>query len=181
MKRLNKMRGLSLNKKRDKSLKKAQEEIAGFAIILVLLGIILLAFLAASLKKPEKDTLENYEAGNFLQSVLQQTTRCKINEEYKDIQDLIFECDKRSICENTNTLSCIVLENTLREIVKESWRLEGEDPPYTGYDLAILLNGENLIDTIVEGETSGNNYGSGQDFSKPGEEIVIYFTLYYKN
>jgi hypothetical protein len=164
----------------NKKNKKAQEEIAGFAIILVLLAIILLAFLAASLKKPEKDAVNNYEIENFLQTVLQQTTRCEINGEFKDIQDLIFECNKGSECKNTQS-SCEFLETTLKDIIKKSWKLEAEDPLYTGYRLTILLNGENLIDTIVEGETSGNNYGSGQDFSKPGEEIVIYFTLYYKN
>lgn len=166
-----------IKKKRNK---KAQEEIAGFAIILVLLAIILIAFLGASLKKPEKETVGDYEAGNFLQSALQQTTRCEIKGEYKDIQDLIFECDKLSECENTGTLSCVVLENTLKELVEESW-IVGENSPYSGYDLAILLNEQNLIGTIVEGETS-ENYKSAPPaiFSKAGADIAVYFTIYYR-
>jgi hypothetical protein len=158
--------------------KKAQEEIAGFAIILVLVGVILLAFLANSLKQNDKENVNSYEADNFLQSALQQTTNCAVNGEYRDIKNLIFDCESGAYCESGQD-TCDILENTLRTMVTKSWRI-GEGQLYTGYDLYIELNGLNLIDTITDGETAPNFYPGKQDFAKGGDEVRVEFTIYYE-
>lgn len=172
------------NKKRNKKFKSksGQEEIAGFAIILVVVAVILLAFLATSIKKSDRENLENYEVNNFLQAVLQQTTRCEMKGEYIDIKSLIFECEKEERCEK-GLKACTELENTLRSLIEDSWKVgESENYLYTGYEMAIVIDEENnLIGTIADGRTAENRYGSSQDFAKAGYEVSVYFTVYYEN
>jgi hypothetical protein len=169
------------NKKRAKRNKKAQEEMAGFAIILVIVAVILLVFLRYSLRNSEKKAVENYEVDNFLQSVIQQTTRCMMGGEYLDVQDLIFECELEQQCDN-NLNSCETLESTLRDMVVRSWRV-GEDEPYKGYNMSLFVNGQiSKLGTIADGETTANSYGSEQIFPpKTGDEIIMRFELFYEN
>jgi hypothetical protein len=56
--------------------KKAQNEIVGFAIILVVVSVALIMFLVISAKKPSDDFIENYEVEAFIQSFLEYTTTC---------------------------------------------------------------------------------------------------------
>ncbi len=168
--------------------KKAQEELAGFALILVLLGIILLAFLVASLRKSDGGEVRNYEVDSFLQSALQQTTRCELNGRYIDIKDLIFKCEQEATCINDVGEACEVLEEAFNEMTTKSWNM-GEGSQYKGYELAVVINegepgGGLLIDTITYGETDETNEalqskGSYQEFSKTGNSIVIYFNIFY--
>ena len=168
-----------LNRKSILKNRKAQEEMAGFAIILVIVAVIMLVFLKYSLKNSEKDALENYEVDNFLQSVIQQTTRCEINGEYIDIQDLIFECEIDSWCDNDHQ-SCELLEITLRSMITKSWRV-GKDELYSGYNMSLYVNGDlGKLGTIASGDTTENSYGSYQIFPpKTGDEIMIQFKVFY--
>lgn len=179
-------------KKYNKKTKKAQEQIAGFALILVVLAIIMLAFLAATLRKPSEAVLENYETSNFLQSVLQQTTRCEMESGYLDIKDLIFECNMQSQCLNNEQMACDVLRKTLENILENSWDSKlGPNGVYTGYEFAVLVNGEFIeigdergnIGSIVSpgAETSANMREASQTFPKSGDEIRVYFRIYYSN
>lgn len=170
--------------------KKAQEEIAGFAIILVLLGVILLAFLAASLNKKTDHEVQDYEVSGFVQSILQQTTRCEIEIGYLDVKDLIFECYKETDCLNENQGSaCEVLEQTLNIILEDSWGARtGENDLYKGYELAIVFNrgrevdieAEMLMEPITRGVLNqGNNREGSQTFSKSGQDISIILKVWF--
>ena len=72
--------------------KYGQEEMVGFALIMIIVAIILLIFLSFSLGKSEKETVESYEVESFIQSMSQYTTDCRDNLEYVSIQKLIFDC-----------------------------------------------------------------------------------------
>ena len=61
--------------------KKGQEEMVGFALILILVAIIVLVFIGFSIRSPEKESVESYEVESFLQSMLQYTTECENNVE----------------------------------------------------------------------------------------------------
>ena len=160
--------------------KLGQEEMAGFAIIIVLVVVILLAFLSASLKKPNKDPLENYEVANFLQSALQQTTGCDTGRGYIDVKDLIFECYAFETCEN-GVNSCTLLETTLRNMILRSWSVSGEDPLYSGYNMSVRFNEDSLlINSVAGGETAENKYIATQDFSRAGDDVFIEFTVWYE-
>jgi len=57
--------------------RKGQEEIVGFALIIIIVAVILLVFLAFSLNKPEKEDLENYVVKGFLDATLAYTSECR--------------------------------------------------------------------------------------------------------
>ena len=91
--------------------KKGQEEMLGFALIIIIVAVILLVFLGFSLRGSQKQGVESYEADSFMQAFLQYTTDCAENYEtdYLDIQDLVFECDDGNTCLDGRD-ACEVLE-----------------------------------------------------------------------
>ncbi len=150
---------------KNKKTKKSQEEMVGFALIIILVAVILLVFLAISLNKPKTET-ESYEVNSFLQSTLQYTTSCQSSsgiKKFNSIQDIVFECELENKCSNGEE-SCKILNETLTELLKESWQI-GEDWPNKGYEL--IINSEELpILIIKEGNITKNCKGSSQSFSK---------------
>ena len=73
--------------------KKAQEEMVGFALIIIIVAVILLVFLAISLNKSKKEDLGDNEVNSFIQSFLSYTTSCgEYSDSYYSIQKLITEC-----------------------------------------------------------------------------------------
>ena len=155
-----------------------QEEIVGFALIIIMVAVILLVFLGFSLKKPPKEPIESYEVESFIQAFLQYTSDCRDagNLEYLSIRKLIFDCNNNKMCLD-ETPACEVLESTLTEITEESWKVE-EDRPIQGYNLTITVNGEDLL-FFEKGNITNNYRGSMQDFVKSGSSFDISFTAYY--
>lgn len=156
--------------------RKAQQEMVGFAIILIMVAVILLVVLGSSLKKSNDDVVESYETLGFIQSILQYTTTCENNREKLTIQKLIFECDIDARCLDGRD-SCNILHTTLSEILDESWKV-GKEYPVKGYELLIISNTEEIVN-ISKGETTDNSKGSNQDFSRSGSNVGIFFTAYY--
>ena len=155
--------------------KRGQEEMVGFALIIIIVAVILLVFLAVSLNKSKEEVLGTNEVSSFVQSTLSYTTSCaEYSDEYYSIQKLITECvNYESNCLDGRT-TCDVLNSTLEEILEESWTV-GENTPIIGYELLITVNDEVLI-FFEEGNKSLNNKGSPQAFP---HSIDIYFTAYY--
>ncbi len=157
--------------------KQGQDEMVGFGLIIIIIGIILLVVVSFTIKKPVKENVESYEINAFIQSVLQYTTDCKINSEFVDIRDLIFVCNQKATCSN-GIDSCLFLKNTLKDILKESWKT-GEKEIVKGYELAIISGGNKVIE-IVEGTVDSQNYkGNYQKFARGGESVDFFFTAYY--
>ena len=155
--------------------KRAQEEMVGFALIIIIVAVILLVFLAVSLNKSKKEVLGDNEVNSFIQSCLSYTTSCaEYSDEYYSIQKLITECvNYENNCLDGRT-TCDVLNSTLEDILKESWPV-GENTPVIGYEFFITVNDEVLI-FFEEGNKTLNNKGSPQAFP---HSIDIYFTAYY--
>ena len=157
--------------------KKGQEEMIGFALIIILVSVILLVFLAFSLNKP-KTEIESYEVNSFLQATLQYTTNCQTslgNKKFNTLQDLVFECDLKNKCSNEED-TCKILNETLTDLLDESWPT-GEDRPNKGYELTINTQ-ENLILSIQEGNLTKNCRESYQSFSKSKSKKE--FTINFK-
>lgn len=150
-----------------------QEEMVGFALIIIIVAVILLIFLGFFLRKPQKDIVESYEVESFIQAFLQYTTDCRYNLEYLSVQKLIFKCNEGEICLDGRE-TCDILNSTLEGIVEESWEVEG-DRPIKGYELRIILDEEELL-ILKKGNVTRNYKGSVQYLAK---ELDIYFTAYY--
>ncbi len=159
--------------------KKAQEEMIGFGLIIMIVLVIMMVFLGFSLRSPEKQGVESYEVESFIQAMLQYHTDCSKNYKYNylEIQDLIFSCDKQEICLDDRD-SCQVLELTLKDIARENWQITG-DRPVKGYEVNITSNGEELV-SFLQGNTTYNYKSSSQPFRKSGSRIEIFFTAYYE-
>ena len=156
--------------------KSAQEEMVGFALIVIIVAVILVILLAFWLRSPRGQGVESYEVESFIQSSLQLTTDCRDSFRFLSVQNLIFECNDRQTCSDGRN-SCQVLEAVLREIIEESWKT-GENRPLKGYSLNITSNDEELLG-ITQGNLTNNYKGSMQDFSRAGDNFEMIFSAYY--
>lgn len=152
--------------------KKAQEEMVGFALIMIVVAVVILIFLAFSLRDSETDIVESYEVESFIQSTLQYTTECRDNLNALTIQNLIFKCENGELCKD-GTDTCQVLISELEEITEKSWPV-GEDRPVKGYLLEINV-GDNGLISLNKGNMTSNLKGSTQLFPR---ELYITFKAY---
>jgi hypothetical protein len=154
--------------------KRGQEEIMGFGIILILIAVILIVFLTFS--KGNQEGLENdFESTSFLSSILEVSTSCEDNGKYISIKDLAFECSIGIGCDN-GLDSCEVFNETLEEIMKESWDVN-ENSTIRGYSLVIENNDERMLN-LSDGENFGKFRGSSREYSKSGENVAFYIKIY---
>lgn len=139
--------------------KKAQEEIVGFVLIIVLVAIIALVFLGISIRKPV-EKLPSNEVDSWIQAAKRYSTECYSSPELrKDLKDLIVSCSLRDACFDGRD-SCAVLEGTLRNLLQDSW-MPGEDSPVKAYNFeARNVDTNQTVISLREG-----NCSSTQTFS----------------
>ncbi|MFH1608229.1 MAG: hypothetical protein ABIA78_03780 [archaeon] len=158
--------------------KLGQEEMIGFALIVIIIAVVLLIFISFSITDSDEDAVESYEVDSFIQAFLQYTTNCveEYEPNYVSVQKLITNCERDEICLDRRN-SCDVLSETLKEIVDESWNVKkGSD--IIGYELKIVSENKELL--LLKGGNETNSYrGSMQDFSKGSNLMEIFFTAYY--
>lgn len=158
--------------------KRGQEEMVGFALIIILVSVILLAFLGISLSKSESEIIESFQVENFLQASLQYTTECKVSSEPLSIQDLIFECSSKEQCLNGQD-SCEVLNSTLTGLLKESWQV-GEDSPYQGYELTLVEKKSGFLIPVIESGLKTSEFkGANQPFARQKKDFEVQFRVYF--
>lgn len=154
--------------------KRAQEEMVGFAMIIIIVSVILLVFLGFSLRDSERESLESYEVQSFIQSSLQYSTDCRDRtNEIQTVQDLILECENLDKCSDGRD-TCEVLESVLRGISDESWKT-GENRPIKGYELNITSENKRIL-VIQKGNLTNTLKGDSQPLSRGIEYI---FRVYY--
>jgi len=153
--------------------KKAQEEMIGFAMIIIIVAVILLIFLSISLSKPQ-ESVQNYQVQSFLQSIFPYTTDCIGDSgNFRSVRELIFDCENSKICSN-EVSSCDYLETTLIEIIEESWKT-GEERPIKGYVFEVLVD-DTVVLEITEGNMTQNSKGAIQVFP---QGVDLLFNTYY--
>jgi hypothetical protein len=145
-----------------KKRKRAQQEMVGFGLILIILAVVFMVFLSFSLRSSNNQNLESYEAASFLSSMLEQTTTCAVyyKTDYAPVQELIGKCANNFKCFDGNH-SCDVLNQTLTEMLKISWKV-GEEYPNKGYSLNITDQGNELL-SLKKGNLTRNYKGTTQE------------------
>jgi len=116
--------------------KRAQEEIVGFVMIVLIVSVIAVILLGITLMHPKKGIeKESKEASQFLDSMLDYTTDCAISyiPAYKDLEGLIKECynNPNKKCVSGENV-CVAMNQTIKQIIDNSWNI-GENSPYKGY------------------------------------------------
>jgi len=156
--------------------KSGQEEIVGFAIIMILVAVILLVFLGFSLRDKSTELVESYEAESFVQAVLQYTSDCAETYEpnYLSLQQLVIRCYRNSDCLDGRK-SCEVLDQTLTQILEESWNVE-EESYVIGYVMNISSEDRDII-LLQQGNITNNYKGTTQMLGS--QNIKIEFSVYY--
>lgn len=145
--------------------KKAQEEIVGFIVIIVIMSVVALIFLAFSLRGPGNEIRDSTEARHLLESVLEYTSDCAIGyvPAYERVSGLIRECNTNSAnkCVDGRE-ACLVVNNTLKEIF-ESGLSFGQNQPLSGYKFEasyIIENKSSEITHLSYGNCSGGIFGA---------------------
>lgn len=116
--------------------KKAQEEIVGFVLIMVVVAVIFLIFLGLSIRKgPTADKADSEEISQFLDSILEfSVEECSTSYSYLNLEGLIRECYNNpsgSIC-GPDEQPCEALDRNIKTLIDSSW-LINIDSPETGY------------------------------------------------
>ncbi len=163
-----------------KNNSRGQNEMVGFGLIIVLVAVVFIVFLSIYIRKPS-ETIVDHEANSFVQSLLQYTTVCEEGDfENLTVQRLISHCKDKDICYSNGMDPCIVLNNTIKDLVRESWRV-GPENYIKGYSFTINVSDGNSNEQLVnikEGVTTRNYRLSLQDFGKGWDYTVILFKAY---
>ena len=155
---------------------KGQEEIVGFALIIIIVAVILLVILGLSLKGKGKEAVQSYEVASFIQTSLQYTSDCYNGIEYLSMQKLISECEREYACDDGRN-TCEVLNSTIKGISEKSWKVS-EETPVKGYKIRIVTEEREIL--LLEKGNKTNNYKSSmQSFSKQGIDYDLSFSVYY--
>ena len=152
--------------------KRSQEEIVGFALIIIIVSVILLIFLGFTLNKQPKEELRSDEVESFLNVVLSYTTECmdERNFGFLSIRELIKDCSQGLSCyDGKNT--CEILEEDLKQITQKSWDMTR----YNGYEMKLITQNKTLIPVIKAGNLTGNYKGNLEEV----DEIEFTFKIYY--
>lgn len=162
--------------KHKKQGKRGQEEIVGFALIIIIVAVVILFLLSFSLKSSGKEEVEDTEISSFVQAALQYTTDCEVNSGNLSLQDLIFDCMDEGVCLDERN-SCDVLNSTWKGIVGESWKA-GSDRPVKGYNLLITGDKNTLVD-LNEGIVTKNRKAGQQSLARSFGSAEVVLRIYY--
>lgn len=170
--------------------KRAQEEMFGFVIIVVLVIIIGVILFVFSLKEKPLDTTQKQAmADDFNHALLSYTTDCRGRDNSRmNIKDLIYNCkiSPGYKCNGLDEGYCNYLNKTLTNITKNLLGNETiGDRFIKGYTLKVYPLAENI--TISRGNTTeltGGSYTSNKASGlivRSGEELYLRVTYYYQN
>ena len=152
-----------MNKKNFSTNKKAQSEMIGFAVIVILVSVLILIFIYFSVSSPKKDFAESKEVGSFIQASLEYSTQCDSRYELAiPIRKVIPLCTKKQKCYNGKD-ACAVLKEDLDGIINSSWGAVGPQYPIKGYNFAISYRGNEIYNNSDGNETS-NSKGAEQPY-----------------
>lgn len=113
--------------------KKAQEEMIGFVMIILLVTVIFLVFLGIYLRQgSSNESTQNAEVAQFLDALTEITTDCEINGLKRTVKYLLRE-DQGLPCEDTTMTVHEVLDKTIRNAIESGWNFD-VDSPTKGYD-----------------------------------------------
>ena len=116
--------------------KKAQEEIVGFVLVIVLIAVISLVFLGLQLsKKPE--VVESKHELSLIDAMLKYTTDCSVYPpEYESFADMIKSCYQGKQCIN-GVSSCQALNSASAGMLDAVLPSVSSDRPITAYQMNI--------------------------------------------
>ncbi len=160
---------------------RAQEEMIGFGVILLLVAIVLVVFLSLSMGGSDKKAVDSYQVNSFLQAYLQYNSKCQEKNygiiENVSMQNLIKKCYKEENCLDERD-PCELLNKTSKDMIVESWQIK-EGSPRVGYEFIVADSENNLIAYSSEGKETYDSRGGRQPLGISGENLMIDLTIYF--
>lgn len=122
-------------------MRKGQEEITGFAMIVIIVAVVGMFFLVFALKKDNNSTYQSLEVQQFIDSVMIVQSQCKIQGSvyFARVDELMQNCydNKADSCDNGKNV-CAYLESLLKEVTLKAWNINNE-AVYTGYRINVAF------------------------------------------
>lgn len=150
---------------------KAQQEIVGFVLIVVLVVIGLMVYLAISVRNVDENE-GSVEVENALNSLMKHTTDCAISyiPDYDTFQDLFKSAYKGQECSNLNKDAMDYLEEASLDVLSDMMASEAS---INYYELQFFVkDGEGLL-KIEEGECSGSINSAQRIIASGSDKLVV--------
>jgi hypothetical protein len=140
--------------------RRAQEEIVGFVLVILLVSVVFLVFLGISFRSDSSVGQESIEIYQFLESVMEHTSECAIGFEpdFSSLGELLEECNEGRRCVNGKD-ACDVLNESLRSVLDASWNI-GPEATIKGYEFSSVYSESEIIVSFTKGECGGRFRGS---------------------
>ena len=164
-------------------MKKGQQEIVGFVLIVVLVVVGLMVFLLISVRdSPEQE--KSVEVGNMLDSLMKHTTECAIvyEPDYDDFEDLFKSCHQGDGCSNLGVDACDYLNESLRAVLEGMFATESSR--VTAYQLDFFVkddNGEEGLLRIFEGNCTGAVSSAQRSIVSSSNDLIIRMKVCMEN
>jgi hypothetical protein len=168
--------------------RKGQEEMVGFALIIVIVMIIGLVFLGFSLRGSNEGVeVRSGDVGDFLESLSQTHTDCAVraSNDFAEIGDLVRECYNRPTgnCQRSGESICEALNRTLSDAVVGGLDV-GAGAYYEGFEFDVDFeprsnsgdSPENILE-LRSGNCSFNKIGNEHLISNARAEGSLVLTL----
>lgn len=152
---------------------KGQEEMVGFGLIIVIVGVILLVFLSFTFGNKDTSVQDSYEIESFIQASMQYTSDCQSNLELLPIRSLIVSCNDGNSCVDGRR-ACEVLNSTLIQMVDESWNV-GNGSYIKGFYMNITSPDKTILE-IKQGTNTSIYQTSVQPLR---EQIEMQLEIFY--
>ena len=152
-----------------KGNKRAQEEMVGFVMVVIVVAVIFLVFLGIFMRQGDDRTTESAEVSQFLSSLVDYTTNCTFNGyNYLELGELVEECyeNQGKECDGEDNV-CELLEATAGEAIESAW-VFGTESVIKGY----YVNGK-YIDDVTGSITDFSEIGSPCAGRMRGSEVLI--------
>jgi len=171
-------------KEKSKRNKRAQEEMVGFVLIVLLVVVIGLIFLGYSLRQKPPEKASSKEVENLLNALVQQTTKCAIyfEPQYSNIADLAKSCYEGERCSNLDKSACEYLKEQINSTLAAAMPhlKEGDIKGYNLNITATTTNGmQTSILSIKAGNLSGRYIGASQPISLDKGKLEIFLVFFY--
>ena len=156
--------------------KKAQQEIVGFALIVVLVVVGLMLFLIYSFGSEKGLKEDDPYLGNLMSSIMHFTTTCSIDSSDQTILDLFTNCYNGEDCDNDVRPVCDVLMAELGLILNASFRTESlaEGMVVEFYvDDGVMVNPVHNFNKVTVGNCTGSYFKAFEQALLTVEDVYI--------
>lgn len=150
---------------------KAQQEIVGFVLIVILVMIGLMVFLVISVRD-SGDEGESVGVSNMLDVLMRATSDCAIvyEPDYDRFEDLFKSCYKEASCANLNVSACEYLNESLRDVVSS---MVESDASVEAWEVGFSVReGEGIL-KWSEGNCTGRITGAQRSVMSGGTSLLV--------